>query len=147
MQEFDNVKDMVYCEIDEISHQGKLDMNSVKVLGELVDILKDIGSIEMFEEGINIQEDDYSYGGSYGRNNGYSQRRMPIYYNDGNSYGNSYRNNRNNYPIRGNNNRYGYSRDDAKEHMIQKLEHLMNEAQDEQDKQAIQRLINQMESK
>ena len=142
MQEFDNVKDMVYCEIDEISRQGKLDMNTVKVLGELVDILKDIGSIEMFEEGINIQEDDYSYGGGYSRNNGYSQRRMPIYYNDGNSY----RNNRNGYQMRSNS-RYGYSRDDAKEHMVQKLEHLMNEAQDEQDKQAIQRLINQMDNK
>ena len=39
----------------------------------------------------------------------------------------------------------GYSRDDAKEHMIQKLENLMNEAQDEKDRESIHRLSEQME--
>jgi len=47
-------------------------VNTVKVLGELVDILKDIGSVEMFEEGIDVQEDEYSYANGYGRNGGYS---------------------------------------------------------------------------
>lgn len=146
MKEFDNIKDMVYCELDEISRQEKLDMSSMKVIGELVDILKDIGSIEMFEEGINIQEDDYQYGnGGYSRNGmggGYSQRRMPIYYNDGNSYrggGNSYRGN-GGYSRRG---RYSY--DDSKQHMVEKLTHMMNEATDPKDRDAIQRLIDQME--
>jgi len=45
-------------------------MNTVKVLGELVDILKDIGSVEMFEEGIGYGEEEYSNG--YSRNGGYS---------------------------------------------------------------------------
>jgi len=72
MREFDNIKDMVYCEIDEISHQSKLDMNSLKALGELVDILKDIGSVEMFEEGIEVQDDGYSQMSNYNRNGGYS---------------------------------------------------------------------------
>lgn len=140
MQEFDNIKDMVYCEIDEISHQGKLDMNSLKALGELVDILKDIGSVEMFEEGI-YQEDEYSFN-SYGRGNGgYSQRRMPVYYSDGNSYRNGGRSMNNSYTRRG-----GYSRDDAKHHMIQKLENLMHETNEQKDKDAIQRLIEQMEN-
>lgn len=142
MQEFDNIKDMVYCEIDEISHQPKLDMNTVKVLGELVDILKDIGSIEMFEEGINIQEEEeaYSLGNSYGRG-GYSQRRMPIYYNDGNSYrgGRSYNSG---YSRRSGNR--GYSRDDGKQHMINKLEDLMMEAEDQKDKESIKRLIEKL---
>lgn len=143
MQEFDNIKDMVYCEIDEISHQGKLDMNSLKALGELVDILKDIGSVEMFEEGINIQDDEYSLNG-YGRGNGgYSQRRMPIYYNDGNSYRNG-RNNNGGYS--GYSRRGGYSRDDAKQHIVQKLENLMNEANDQKDRDSIQRLIAEMEN-
>ena len=145
MREFDNIKDMVYCELDEISHQGKLDMNTVKVLGELVDILKDIGSVEMFEEDIDIQGEEYPTPNEYNRNGGYSQRRMPIYYdNGGNSYGNSY----NNY--RGGNGGYsrrsrGYSYDDSKAHMIEKLNHLMMEASDQQDKEAIQRLIDQMQ--
>lgn len=143
MQEFDNIKDMIYCEIDDISHKNQLDMNTVKVLGELVDILKDIGSVEMFEEGIQVQDDDYSFANGYSRNNGggYSQRRMPIYYEGGNSYrGRGYNSG---YSRRG---RSGYSRDDAKEHMIHKLETLMNEAQDEKDRESIHKLIEQMEN-
>ncbi len=144
METFESIKDMVYCELDEISRQGKLDMNTVKVLGELVDILKDLGTVEMFEEGINVQEDDYSYG--YGRsygdmNNGYSQRRMPIYYNNGNSY-RSGRSMTDGYSRRGR----GYSYDDSKTHMVEKLNHLMMEATDQKDKDAIQHLINQMEN-
>ena len=143
MREFDNIKDMVYCEIDEISHQGKLDMSTLKALGELVDILKDIGSVEMFEEGVQIQEDDYSYGNAPHMGNGYSQRRMPVYYGEGNSYrGSRYYNSNNS---RRNNTR-GYSRDDARNHMVQKLEDLMMEATDENDKHAIKQLINQMEN-
>ena len=136
MQEFDNIKDMVYCEIDEISHQGKLDMQTLQALGELVDILKDIGSVEMFEEGINVDQEEYSYG----RNGGYSQRRMPLYYNDGNSYrgGNSSRNYYGGgYSRRSRN----YSYDDSKMHMVEKLDNLMNEATDQKDRDAIKRLI------
>lgn len=74
MQEFDNIKDMLYCEIDEISKNNKLDMNSLKVLGEIVDVLKDMGTIEMFEEGAYQPqpEEEYSFANSYGRNGGYS---------------------------------------------------------------------------
>lgn len=109
MEVFDGVKDMVYCEIDEISHMGKLDMNTMKILGELVDILKDIGSIEMFEDGIQVQEDEYSLSGGYSRGNGgYSQRRMPIYYNEGNSYRGN-RSYNSNYARRGRN--YSYDGD------------------------------------
>ena len=142
MQEFDHIKDMVYCELDEISNRGSLDMNTVKVVGELVDILKDIGSIEMFEEGINIQDEGYSFADGYNMGNGgYSQRRMPVYYNNGNSY----RNGRN-YGGRGYMPRGGYSREDSKNHMIEKLHGLMNEAVDQKDKDAIHELIKQMEN-
>ncbi len=138
MQEFDNIKDMLYCEIDEISHHQKLDMNTVKVLGELMDILKDIGTVEMFEEGIAVPEDEYSFASSYSRNNvrnGYPRN---------NYEGNSYRNGRYSRPNRGY--RQSYSREDAKDHMIQKLATLMNEANDEKDREAIGRLIEQMEN-
>lgn len=140
MQEFDNIKDMVYCEIDEIAHQGKLSVNTIQVLGELVDILKDIGSVEMFEEGVNINEDEYSFSNGYSRNGGYSQRR-PMYY-EGNSYRNGRSYNNSGYSRRGR----GYSYDDSKTHMIEKLNHLMMEANEQKDKDAIRDLIAQMES-
>ena len=92
-----------------------------------------------------VSEDDYGYsnGGYSMRNNGYSSKRFPIYYDNGNSYrGNGGRGySRRGRSMMGN----GYSRDDAKEHMIQKLENLMNEAQDEKDRESIHRLIEQME--
>lgn len=137
MREFDNIKDMVYCEIDEISHQGKLDMTTVKILGDLVDILKDIGSIEMFEEGVEFQDDSYPLNRSYDR--GYSQKRFPVYYNNGNSY----RGGNNGYSRRG---RSGYSRDGSKDHVIHKLEELMNDIHDEQDRQSIQMIIEQIDN-
>ena len=143
MHEFERIKDMVYCEIDDISNRGQLDMNTVKVLGELVDILKDISQMELYEDGIDVYDDQYSYSGGYNRNmnnGGYSQKRMPIYYNDGNSYRSSGRNN--GYSRRGR----GYSYEDSKSHMIDKLHNLMQEAQDQNDKNAIQRLIDQMEN-
>ena len=40
----------------------------------------------------------------------------------------------------------GYSREDGKMHIIDKLEGLMNEAADQKDRDAIQRLIEQMQN-
>ena len=135
MKEFDKIKDMVYDELDELSRQEQLNKEIVCIIGELVDILKDIGTIEMFEEGIEVPEDEYSFASGYSRNGGYSQRRY------GNSYdGNSYRGGRNGYTY-GRRGRGGYSREDSKEHMIQQLHNLMNETSNETDKQSIHRLI------
>ena len=139
MKEFDQIKDMVYDELDAMSHQGRLNKESVCLIGELVDILKDIGTIEMFEEGIEIPDDDYSLANGYSRDGGYSQRR---YVRGGNSYrdGRTYNSG---YSRR---TRGGYSREDSKDHMIQQLHNIMNEAQNENDRQSIHRLIEQMEN-
>jgi len=123
MREFDNVKDMVYDEIEHLSSYGQLTKDAICVLGELVDILKDIGTVEMFEEGYNFSDDEYSLASGYGRNGGdggYSRR---------NSYrGNSYNYRNGSGYGRGGYNRGRYSREDGKEHMIQQLHNIMNEA-------------------
>ena len=139
MQEFDNVKDMIYEEIENISHQGQLNKESVCVLGELVDILKDIGTVEMFEEGVYVPDNEYSLASAYNGSGGYSQKG--IYRGE-----NNYRNNRsysynNGYSRRG---RGGYSRDGANDHMISQLHQIMNETQNAEDRMAVQRLIDQM---
>ena len=144
MREFDCIKDMVYKELDEISGLGKLDMNAVKVVGELVDILKDIGTVEMFEENVYVDDNGWYHNGGEG---GYSQGYMPRRGYEGNSYrgmgrGNSYRGNMNgNRGYRG-----GYSYDGDKTHLINKLHGLMMEASDQKDKESIQHLIDQMEN-
>lgn len=144
MKEFDNIKDMIYCELDEISHLNKLDISTVKVLGELVDILKDVGTVEMFEEGVYVPEDEYSFANGYSRN-GYSQR---MYSRDNYDNGSSYRGRssyNNGYSNR-RGGRGGYSRDDSKQHIVEKLHHLMDEAHDENDKESIRMFIEQMEN-
>ena len=111
------------------------------MIGELVDILKDIGTVEMFEENIYVDDNGWYHEGGEEYSHGYMPRR----YYDGNSYrGGRGMNNDGSYSRRY---RGGYSREDGKEHMIQKLENLMNEANDEQDRHAIQRLIDQMHTK
>ena len=60
---------------------------------------------------------------------------MPIYYDNGNSYDN-YRGGRNMSPYYSRRSR-GYSYDVSKEHMIEKLNHLMMESNDQHDKEAI----------
>ena len=134
MQEFDNVKDMIYDEIENISHQGQLNKDAVCVLGELVDILKDIGTVEMFEEGIYVPENEYSLASG---NGGYSYR-------NGSRGTNNYRNNRSYNYSYGYGRRGGYSREGAHDHMVQQLHQIMNEAQNDEDRMAVQRLIDQM---
>ena len=135
MQEFNDIKGMVYDEIENISRQGKLNKESVCILGELVDILKDIGTVEMFEEELYVPENEYSLASGYMSNGGHSQR--------GNIRGgNSYRGNKS-YGY-GRRNYGGYSRDGAHDHMISQLHQIMNETQNDEDRQAVQRLIDQM---
>ena len=132
MYNFDRIKDMIYREMDGISDEGQLTFDCVQALGEMVDILKDISTVEAMEES------NYGYSG----NDGYSQRGRKYY--DGNSYGGSYSRNGSGNGMRSSYNS-GYSRDDGmKRDMVQKLENLWNETRDEHDKDAIKRLLDQM---
>ena len=129
MKELDRIKDLVYNELDDISnHVDQLDKGTVCVIGDLVDILKDIETIYMFEEGYEVRDDEYSLA------SGRSKYPARYYYDNGYRGGNY-------GGLQRRNNRGGYSRDDAKEHMIMKLEDLMNDAQDEHDRHAISKLV------
>ena len=145
MKEFDKIKDMIYDELDEITRHDQLSKDAVCLIGELVDILKDIGTVEMFEENIYVDDNGWYHNSGEG---GYSQGYMPKRYYDGNSYrGRSMNGGRNygdGYSRRG---RGGYSRDDGKDHLVKKLEDLMHEVNDQNDRDAINRLIEQMENK
>ena len=141
MKEFDRIKDMVYDELDQLTRHDQLTKDAVCMIGELVDILKDIGTVEMFEEGVYVDDNGMYHDGS-----GYSQGYAPRRYEGGNSYrgynvGGRNMMNNSGYSRRG---RSGYSREDGKDHLVQKLEALMNEVNDEHDRQSIQRLIDQM---
>lgn len=125
----EDLRAIVMKEIDEINKKGELDENTLVCAYKLIDIVKDIHEI------------DEKMGG------GYSQTGMyPHMY--GNSYGNSYARNRDSmgrYSRDGYNSyRGGYSRDGERDDIMAKMEHMMNTAASETERQMIQRIMNQM---
>lgn len=148
---FEDLREIVMREIDEINKRGELDENSLVCVYKLVDIIKDINEIETGEEGgyamamnsrmaypYYAMEGGGSYrggnsGNSYARNsyaNARNRDSMGRYSREGNSYGNS--------------NRGGYSREGEREEIMAKMEHLMNTAASETERQMIQRIMNQL---
>lgn len=124
---FDKLRDMIGSEMDQITARGELDENSLACTYKMVDILKDLGEIEM-------------------NDSGYSQRYMPQY--PMNSYGmggNSYRNNNTMYRGNSYRNSYngmgGYSRTGD---TMDKLHQMMNEAQTEHERETIRRVMETM---
>lgn len=114
----DRIYDMIYCELDEISKKQSLDVKDVELIDKFVDIIKDIDQIGMEQDGysqMNMRSIPSRTG--YGRN----------------SYrGNSYRDG-------------SYSRDESKAHMLNELGRIMDMAVDDRDRQAVQKLMSEME--
>lgn len=141
--DYSKVRKLVECEIDKISALPEINDTHLAHLDKLVDIIKDIDEIEGNEMSMD----------------GYSQRTMYGYYDDGvipdgaNSYRNgmSYRNYRGGNSYRGNrmyNNgssygMRGYSMH-GKDGLMDHLEMAMDSAQTEQERQAIKELMNEM---
>lgn len=130
--------DMVNRGIDEITAKGSLDKDSVCLIYKLVDIRKDLSTIEAMEEYGYSEEMGYSGDGRRGRDGDgdgrysegrYSRRRGS--YNRGGSYRRYYDD--------------GYSRG-GKEQMIEHLEQAMANATTEQERQSIQRMIMNIEN-
>ena len=118
MDTINRVYDRVCCEMDDILQKQKFDGKDIEYLGELIDIIKDIGMID------ESMDNGYSNGYMRGR----SYRSMPMY-NRGSSYGRD----------------GGYSRTDNKEMMMEHLQKVADMAMDEKDRKAVERLMSQME--
>lgn len=114
----DELREMLYCELDEMTKSGELSMGSLKTIGEILDAIKDIETIEAMSQG--------GYSGEEGGNSMRGRYYRDGYYRDGyarDGYeGNSYARKRN---------RMGqfsrYSREGEKEQLMEKLETLMND--------------------
>lgn len=127
----EELKDMLCEELDKIAKKGELSAGSLDAVQKLTHSIKNIDTIMAMEGYSNDNSyDDYdrSYNGSY----------------DG-SYarGRSGRMNRNSYARGGRGRTRGYSRDD-KEEMVEKLEDMMQEAQDPSVKEALKKALHMM---
>lgn len=140
MKHLDGLLNAVDNEFGAIEANGKFrSKDEIDYVYKLVDIAKDVYCIWQYEDEM---DDGYSenyggmaYRGSY--ENGYSNARgRGMMGNRDGRY--TSRNYRSSY-------RRGYSRDDGKEEYLQNLRDMMNNAPDENTRQSIQRMIQQME--
>lgn len=151
MEHLDKILEMTESEFGAMAKNGRFkSREEIDSVYKLMDIVKDVYCIWDMEEGSG--EDDMSYeGGSY---RGGSMRGGS--YNDGNSYArgrgrNARRDSMGRYSregsYRGGSYRRGgnYSRADGKEEYIENLRDMMEDAPDDQTRQSIQRMIQQME--
>lgn len=162
MKSIERLKDILCEELEKISKKGELSAGSLDVIHKLTDTIKNIDKIEMYEEYTQDDDSSYDVGASYRRGRGRNARRDSKgrysstgghtdegYSEDHRMFENnpsyerneqdgvSYRRGRISYD--------GYSRDSAKDYMIDKIEDMMREA-DPKSKEALKRCIKQIEN-
>ena len=146
------IKEMLMNELYEYEEKakkmpnGKLSTQELEKIHKLTDTVKNIGKIEMLEDGEGYSEDtDFMgegrmYGTSYARGRGRNARRdrMGRYSSDdGMSYkGGSYA--RDGSP-------YGMSYDGAKDHLMDKAEEMLEMTHDPKERKAIEKFMRELE--
>ena len=139
MEYIEKIKKMLCKELDEYAMKSKLSMADIDVIHKLTDTVKNLDKIEMLEDDGGYSEArgrggrSYMHGSSYDDDMMYSERRgrgrnarrdsMGRYSSD---MGSSY----DDYSEARMDRRY--SRDDAKDHMMNKLGEMMTSADEEQ---------------
>ena len=134
----DELKEMLYCELDEMTKAGELSMGSVKAIGEILDAIKDIETIEAMSEG--------GYSGEEGGNSMRGRYYRDGYYRDGYAREGSYEGN--SYRKR---NRMGqfsrYSREGESDKLVEKIETLMDDTTNGGDREKIRNQIMEVMNK
>lgn len=142
MHVYEELKDMLCKELEEITRKGELTAGSLETVDKLTHSIKSIETIMAMNE----YNDDYSYerDGNMSNARGYRNSRP---YRDG---GVSYARGRGRNAKRDSMDRYsrdgGYSYDDAKADMIDEIKEIMHDAPDEQTKKEFQRFVSKLEN-
>lgn len=144
MHVYEELKEMLCNELENIAKKGELTAGSLETVDKLTHSIKSIETIMAMNE----YNDDYSYGNGNGGNmsNRGGYPRGGRSYNDG---GMSYARGRGRNARRDSMGRYsngGYSYDDAKADMIDQIRDIMQDAPDEQTKKEFQRFVSKLET-
>ena len=148
------IKEMLMNELYEYEEKakkmsgGKLSMQELEKIHKLTDTVKNIDKIEMLEGDEGYSEDgqymgeDRIYGTSYARGRGRNANRdrMGRYSSDGGSYDGG-----SSYARGGQGGRGGYSRDGAKEMLMDKAEEMLEMAHDPKERRAIEKFMRELE--
>lgn len=125
-----DLKEKMCRELEEIARKPEMSAGDLEAIHKLTDTIKNIDKIEMLEEdgGYSRAGDwEADMRGTYGRGSSYRGRKrdsMGRYSRDGRMY----------------------SRGDAKEHMMEQMEMLMDQAGSEREREAIRRCMGQLEN-
>lgn len=155
MKSLYELKEMLCYELDEIVKKGELSVGSLETVHLLTDTIKNIGKIELLEEGGYSEEGSYEGGGSYARGRGRNARRdnMGRYSREGygregsyegeDSYGRGggYSREGGGYSREG-----GYSRGDGKEHLMRNIREMMDEAKNDREREAYRKAMKELEN-
>ena len=152
------IKEMLMNELYEYEEKakrmsgGKISQQELDKIHKLTDTVKNIDKIEMLEDGDGYSEDGHYmgegriYGSSYARGRRYAKRDSMGRYSrdDGMSYDGGYYDG-GSYARGGQGgNRGGYSRGDAKEHLMDKAEEMLEMAHDPKERKAIEKFIREL---
>jgi hypothetical protein len=152
MNMYENLRDMLEREVQEIQKEGNLDTQKLDNLYKLMSALKHTNQCieEESMEGASYDNRGMRYGMSnnYSRMMPYSMDNMSYARRDGDGDGryNESRDNFRNRSYRGQSygGSYEYSRDNSKRKMVQKLETLMDDTMSEYDRNAIMDCIDKI---
>lgn len=116
------LRNMLCDELDELARKGELGAGDLEIAHKLTDTIKNIDKIEMLEESGYSRDGDWGANirDTYGRGSSYARR--------GTHY------------VRGH-----YSRDGAKDNMRRQLQEMLDEADDDTIRRAIQRCMDAVE--
>ena len=133
MEYMHELKDKLCKELDEIARKPEMGAGDLEIIHKLTDTIKNLDKIEMLEDG------GYSHAGDW-------EADMRGTYGRGSSYRGRKRDSMGRYSREGRGGRGGYSRNDAKEAMIEQMEMLMEQAGSEREREAIRRCMGQLET-
>ncbi len=133
MKGIDALRDMLCDELEQFSKKGELYSGDLDTLHVVTDTIKNLYKIEMYESGGYSRSD-----GGYSRNEGNYSRGDNGHSRDDGRY--SYRGNSGRHYVRGH-----YSRDGGG--MLERLEEMMNDAGNDQEREEIKRCIDRMRDK
>ena len=127
------LKEKLCRELEEVARKPEMGAGDLELIHKLTDTIKNIDKIDALED------DGYSRGGDWEMEGRGNYSRNGGAYNRGSSYARR-RDSRGRYTSD-----KRYSRDDAKSHMIEQMEQMMNGSQNEREREIIRRAMEQLE--
>lgn len=122
-----DLKEKLCMELEEIARKPEMSAGDLETVHKLSDTIKNIDKIDMLEDDGGYSRDgDWESRGSYNRDSSYRGRK---------------RDSMGRYSRAG---RVMYSRDDAKEHVMDEMEEAMNAATTEREREIIRRAMEQL---